>query len=137
MRPPPPLEAAAVDLFNDAVIHDPAAAGGSLAGTTALDLLVYMLGRVSDRAEELAAFADRARIAGLKCEGIYERALLSASAGWLYESEALYATAIPTLPSGNRYLFPESQVTSSPVGSVQMNCVCNEPRRPGPTTRRR
>ncbi|AZY48754.1 hypothetical protein C0J09_06065 [Bordetella avium] len=31
-----------------------------------------MLGRVSDRAAELAAIADRARVAGLRCEWIYD-----------------------------------------------------------------
>ncbi|RIQ49561.1 DUF2514 family protein [Bordetella avium] len=31
-----------------------------------------MLGRVSDRAAELAAIADRARVAGLTCERIYD-----------------------------------------------------------------
>ncbi|WP_276330478.1 DUF2514 family protein [Bordetella avium] len=35
-------------------------------------LLAYMLGRVSDRAAELAAIADRARVAGLTCERIYD-----------------------------------------------------------------
>jgi hypothetical protein len=39
---------------------------------SAVDLLAYMLGRVSDRAEELASVADRARIAGLMCEKAYD-----------------------------------------------------------------
>ncbi|WP_414134455.1 DUF2514 family protein [Bordetella avium] len=41
-------------------------------GAAGADLLAYMLGRVSDRAAELAAIADRARVAGLTCERIYD-----------------------------------------------------------------
>ena len=39
---------------------------------SAVDLLAYMLSRVSGRAEALAGVADRARIAGLTCERAYE-----------------------------------------------------------------
>jgi len=59
-------------LARAAVSRDPAAAVGSPAGATAADLLAYMLGRVSDRAAELAAFADRTRLAGLTCERTYD-----------------------------------------------------------------
>ncbi|WP_367352520.1 DUF2514 family protein [Achromobacter animicus] len=45
---------------------------GSPAGADAVDLLAYMLGRVSERAEKLAGIADRARIAGLTCERSYD-----------------------------------------------------------------
>lgn len=45
---------------------------GRPAGADAVDLLAYMLGRVSLRAEELASIADRARIAGLMCERAYD-----------------------------------------------------------------
>ncbi len=55
-------------LTRAAAARAPAAADGSPAGTDAVDLLAYMLGRVSRRAEELAGVADRARIAGLTCE---------------------------------------------------------------------
>ncbi|WP_244235135.1 DUF2514 family protein [Achromobacter veterisilvae] len=59
-------------LAHAAAARDPGAAEGSPAGTDAVDLLAYMLGRVSRRAEELAGIADRARIAGLTCERAYE-----------------------------------------------------------------
>ncbi|MFU1932820.1 DUF2514 family protein, partial [Bordetella avium] len=52
--------------------RDPAAADGGPPGAAGADLLAYMLGRVSDRAAELAAIADRARVAGLTCERIYD-----------------------------------------------------------------
>ncbi|MNK83452.1 hypothetical protein D3C87_1032670 [compost metagenome] len=65
------LRAHANALVSAAVAREPAAAIGSPAGGTAVDLLAYMLGRVSDRATELAGVADRARIAGLTCERIY------------------------------------------------------------------
>lgn len=58
-------------LAHAAASRDPAAADGSPAGADAVDLLTYMLGRVSDRAEELARIADRARISGLMCELAY------------------------------------------------------------------
>jgi len=59
-------------LARAAVSRDPAAADGSPTGAAAIDLLAYMLSRVSDRAEELAGVADRARIAGLTCELTYD-----------------------------------------------------------------
>lgn len=66
------LRARANTLARAAVARDPAAADGSPAGAAAVDLLAYMLGRVSDRAEALAGIADRARIAGLTCERAYD-----------------------------------------------------------------
>ncbi|MPT40000.1 MAG: DUF2514 family protein [Achromobacter sp.] len=66
------LRAQANALASSAVARDPAAADGSPAGASAVDLLAYMLGRVSDRATELAGVADRARIAGFTCERAYE-----------------------------------------------------------------
>lgn len=66
------LRIRANSLARAAVARDPAAADGSPTGGTAVDLLAYMLGRVSDRAEGLAAVADRARIAGLTCEQSYD-----------------------------------------------------------------
>lgn len=66
------LRARAYTLARAAVARDPAAADRSPTGAAAVDLLAHMLGRVSDRAEELASIADRARIAGLTCEGAYE-----------------------------------------------------------------
>lgn len=59
-------------LARAAVARDPDAADGSPAGAGAVDLLAYMLSRVSRRAEALAGVADRARIAGLSCERAYE-----------------------------------------------------------------
>ncbi|WP_367352474.1 DUF2514 domain-containing protein [Achromobacter animicus] len=59
-------------LARAAVDRDPSAAVGSAAGSSAVDLLAFMLGRVSVRATELAAVADRARIAGLTCERAYD-----------------------------------------------------------------
>ncbi|WP_424624431.1 DUF2514 family protein [Achromobacter marplatensis] len=59
-------------LARAAAVRDPDAAGGSPAGASAVDLLAYMLGRVSERATELAEIADRARIAGLTCERLHE-----------------------------------------------------------------
>jgi len=66
------LRARANTLARAAVARDPAAADGSPAGAAAVDLLAHMLGRVSVRAEELASIADRARIAGLMCERVYD-----------------------------------------------------------------
>lgn len=66
------LRAHANALARTAIARDPAAAGGGPPGASAVDLLAYMLGRVSDRAEELASVADRARIAGLMCERAYD-----------------------------------------------------------------
>lgn len=65
------LRARANTLAGAAVARDPAAADGSPTGAAAVDLLAYMLSRVSDRAEELASIADSARIAGLTCERAY------------------------------------------------------------------
>ncbi|AZR86511.1 phage-related conserved hypothetical protein [Bordetella bronchiseptica RB50] len=59
-------------LARAAVARDPDAADGSPTGASAVDLLAYMLSRVSGRAEALAGVADRARIAGLTCERAYE-----------------------------------------------------------------
>lgn len=66
------LRIRANSLARAAVARDPAAADGSPAGATAVDLLAYMLGQVSVQAEELAGVADRARIAGLTCEQTYD-----------------------------------------------------------------
>lgn len=52
--------------------RDPNLTDGSPAGADAVDLLAYMLGRVSDRATKLAGIADRARIAGVTCERSYD-----------------------------------------------------------------
>jgi len=59
-------------LARTAAARDPAAANGSPSGAGAVDLLAYMLRRLSDRAAELAGVADRARIAGLTCERAYD-----------------------------------------------------------------
>lgn len=60
-------------LAGAAASRDATLTDGSSAGADAIDLLAYMLGRVSHRAEELAGIADRARIAGLTCERAYDR----------------------------------------------------------------
>ncbi|PXW28267.1 DUF2514 family protein [Paraburkholderia caballeronis] len=49
-----------------------ATAAGSPATGDALDLLADVLGRADDRAGELAAYADAARIAGEQCERDYD-----------------------------------------------------------------
>ncbi|MBC9908509.1 MULTISPECIES: DUF2514 domain-containing protein [Achromobacter] len=59
-------------LARAAADRDPTLADGSPSGADAVDLLAYMLGRVSERAAEVAGIADRARIAGLTCERIYD-----------------------------------------------------------------
>ncbi|MGZ8132443.1 DUF2514 family protein [Bordetella bronchiseptica] len=59
-------------LARAAVARDSDAADGSPTGSSAVDLLAYMLSRVSGRAEALAGAADRARIAGLTCERAYD-----------------------------------------------------------------
>ena len=59
-------------LADAAAGRDPSLTDGSPAGADAVDLLAYMLGRISRRAEDLAGLADRARIAGLTCEQIYD-----------------------------------------------------------------
>ncbi|MDT6993904.1 DUF2514 family protein [Burkholderia cenocepacia] len=55
-----------------AAARHPAAAAGSPAAGDALDLLANVLGGIDDRAGELAAYADRARIAGQQCERDYD-----------------------------------------------------------------
>ncbi len=60
-------------LARAAAARDPGAAEGGPAGIDSVDLLAYMLSRVSRRAEELAGVADRARIAGLTCERAYDQ----------------------------------------------------------------
>lgn len=57
---------------SNAISRDPTLANGSPAGASTTELLTHMLRRALDRAEFLAAFADRARIAGLTCERAYE-----------------------------------------------------------------
>lgn len=52
------LRARADALAHAAVARDPSAGSGSPAGADAADLLAYMLGRVSERAAELAGVAD-------------------------------------------------------------------------------
>ncbi|WP_286936123.1 DUF2514 family protein [Achromobacter sp. UBA4530] len=52
--------------------RDPALTIGSSPGADSVDLLAYMLDRVSFRAEKLAGIADRARLAGMTCESIYD-----------------------------------------------------------------
>lgn len=52
----------------------PAAAAGSPATGDALDLLANVLGQSDQRAGELAAYADTARIAGEQCERDYDAA---------------------------------------------------------------
>lgn len=66
------MRARAEALARTAVARDPALASGSPSGAVAVDLLAYMLGRAVDRAQALAGVADRARIAGVTCERIYE-----------------------------------------------------------------
>ncbi|PJM69201.1 DUF2514 family protein [Achromobacter ruhlandii] len=66
------MRAHANTLARAAAGRDPALAAGSPAGAVAVDLLAYMLGRAIDRAEALAAIADRSRIAGLTCELAYD-----------------------------------------------------------------
>ena len=48
------------------------AAGAGQTGTDPLDLLAQLFSRADDRAGELAAIADRARVAGLACEAAYD-----------------------------------------------------------------
>lgn len=60
-------------LARAATVRDPTAADGSPAGADSVDLLAYVLGRVSSRATELAGIADRARLAGLTCERSYDQ----------------------------------------------------------------
>ncbi|KVF08998.1 hypothetical protein WJ04_09215 [Burkholderia vietnamiensis] len=60
-----------------AAAHHPATASGSPATGDALDLLADVLGRADERAGELAAYADAARIAGQQCERDYDALTLS------------------------------------------------------------
>ncbi|MCO8609746.1 DUF2514 domain-containing protein [Burkholderia multivorans] len=55
-----------------AAARHPAASAGSPAAGDALDLLADVLGRVDERAGELAEYADRSRIAGQQCERDYD-----------------------------------------------------------------
>lgn len=57
----------------------PATASGGQAGTTGSELLAELFRRADQRAGELAAIADQARIRGLTCEAAYD-ALTGASA---------------------------------------------------------
>lgn len=66
------LRAHASALARAAAARDPAAADGGSAGADAVDLLAYMLGRVSERAAKLAEIADSARLAGRICESIHQ-----------------------------------------------------------------
>lgn len=50
----------------------PELAKGGKAGKNSLDLLAYMLEKLSERAITLAGIADRARIAGTTCESMYD-----------------------------------------------------------------
>lgn len=59
-------------LVSAAAGRDSTLTDGSPAGADAVDLLAYMLGQVSGRAEELARIADRARVAGVTCERAYD-----------------------------------------------------------------
>ena len=68
------LRIRANSLARAAVSRDPAAADGGPSGAAAVDLLAYMLGRVSDRAEELAGVVDLADIAGLTGARAYDEA---------------------------------------------------------------
>ncbi|PRE27514.1 DUF2514 family protein [Burkholderia multivorans] len=60
-----------VDQLVAAARHPAAAAGSPTAGDP-LDLLADVLGRADERAGELAAYADAARIAGQQCERDYD-----------------------------------------------------------------
>lgn len=60
------------EILTDATRRDPALVdGGPPAGST-VDMLAHVLGRAIDTAEQLAAYADSARIAGLTCERTYD-----------------------------------------------------------------
>lgn len=50
---------------------DPSIASGSKAGTSGIDLLAYMSGKLIERASELARIADESRNRGLTCEAAY------------------------------------------------------------------
>lgn len=51
---------------------NPAAISGSATAGDPLDVLAVVVGRLDQRAGELADYADRARIAGQACEGYYD-----------------------------------------------------------------
>lgn len=57
---------------NGCAAGDTGIAGASQTGTDPLDLLAELLSRADDRAGDLAAIADRARVAGLACERAYD-----------------------------------------------------------------
>lgn len=65
-----------VDQLVAAARHSTANAGSPAAGD-ALDLLADVLGRTDQRAGELAAYADAARIAGQQCERNYDALTVS------------------------------------------------------------
>ncbi|MCG7327969.1 DUF2514 domain-containing protein [Achromobacter sp. ACRQX] len=52
--------------------RDPALTSGSSPGADSVDPLAYMLDPVSLRAEKFAGIADRAKLAGIPCESIYD-----------------------------------------------------------------
>ena len=56
----------------DAIRSDPTLAERSAPGRAGIDLLAELLGRSIARSGELASIADRARIAGLTCERMYD-----------------------------------------------------------------
>ncbi|AAT38382.1 gp23 [Burkholderia phage BcepC6B] len=60
-----------------AAARHPAASTGSPAAGDALDLLADVFGRADERAGELAAYADAARIAGRQCERDYDALTVS------------------------------------------------------------
>lgn len=59
-------------LVADAKREYPALADGGPTTGTSVDMLAYMLGRIGTAAEQLAEYADQARIAGLTCERIHD-----------------------------------------------------------------
>jgi len=59
-------------LLANAIRRDPALADGSSPGRVGIDLLADVLGRSIERSGQLAAIADRSRIAGLTCERLYD-----------------------------------------------------------------
>lgn len=60
------------EILTDATRRDPALADGGPAAGPATDMLAHVLGRAIDTAEQLAAYADSAKIAGLTCERTYD-----------------------------------------------------------------
>lgn len=65
----------------DAIRRDPTLADGGPAAGTPVDMLAHVLGRAIDTAEQLAAYADSARIAGLTCERTYDGVRAAPGAG--------------------------------------------------------